>query len=87
MYGNLPSCSIKSSGSTIMKTGDAAFIVKHLDAQRQVGSSGCGLMVIHRGLKKHIYCLKGIQGHVEPVLLSSQDPHKIHLRVLLNIVA
>ena len=29
-----------------MKAKDGAFIVKHVDVQRQVGSSDCGLMVI-----------------------------------------
>ena len=51
VYDSLPSCSINSSSlhrqiATIMKAEDAAFIVKHVDVQRQLGSSDCGLMAI-----------------------------------------
>ena len=51
VYDSLPSCSINSSGlhrqiATIMKAEDAAFIMKHVDVQRQFRSSDCGLMAI-----------------------------------------
>ena len=51
VYDSLPSCSVNSSSlhrqiAAIMKTEDAAFVVKHVDVQRQVGSSDCRLMAI-----------------------------------------
>ena len=51
VYDSQPSCSINSSSlhrqiAAIMKTEDASFTVKHVDVQRQVGSSDCGLFAI-----------------------------------------
>ena len=51
MYDSLPSCSTNSSSlhrqiATIMKAEYAVFIVKHVDIQRQLGSSDCRLMAI-----------------------------------------
>ena len=51
VYDSRPSCSTNSSRlhrqlAAIMKTEDASFTVKHVDVQRQVGSSDCGLFAI-----------------------------------------
>ena len=51
VYNTQPSCSINSSSlhgqiAAIMKTKNASFTVKHVDVQRQVGSSDCGLFAI-----------------------------------------
>jgi Ulp1 family protease len=51
VYDSLPSSSINSSSlhrqiAAIVKTEYTSFTVKHVDVQRQVGSSDCGLFAI-----------------------------------------
>ena len=51
VYDSRPSCSTNSSSlhrqiAAIMKTENASFTVKHVNVQRQVGSSDCGLFAI-----------------------------------------